>query len=395
MPKNTRLTRMNNAALKTIRAEGSSATKHAYYADDKRKKALPKKDYISLVVEMNFNNKRYFETIGHWPDMSWSTFDKLATDYIANIVNGRYKSLINITVNEFNRNVVAPYSEENHKDVSGFKQRLKPFIEAYGDKYVRDITKRNITELLNSLSDGRSSTTVGKYLAAISKFFSLAIEHELIDKNLCSSIKKAPKKPCVKRYLSSDEIIAFIEACFREQNQVHALCLLLSLMTGLRQGNVRSIELSWFNHDFTVLNVPDSKSNIPICHQVSPVSTEIIKLALPNSDGKYLFPSRVLGKFMSKPTKCMARIRKYVQEKTGITEHFYAHILRKNYATTQLSVTGDLNIVRENLAHADIKTTLIYAFNQTDKLRDANTKTAEALLGGRPLTSFINKPKED
>ncbi len=77
-----------------------------------------------------------------------------------------------------------------------------------------------------------------------------------------------------------------------------------------------------------------------------------------------------------------------------LTEHFYAHILRKNFATAQLSVTGDLNLVRENLSHSDIKTTLIYAFNQNDKLRDANTKTTEALLGGRTLSSFIKSIEE-
>jgi len=366
-----------------------------YYGENKDILLVPNLDYISVVVQKFCNNKLHSRKVGDLRYDKWREAEKRALDYIADIVNQRYQTQSYIKVNEFNLDAVEPFSEKNHKDSSGFKQRLKPFIETHGDDYVHDISTLHVAGILNRLPDGLSSTTVGKYLAAISKLFSLAIEHGLIDKNPCSSIKKAPKKPCVKRYLSNDEIIAFIEACLREQNQIHALCLLLSLMTGLRQGNVRSIELCWFNHDFTVLNVPDSKSNLPICHQLSPVSTEIIKLALPNSDGKYLFPSRVLGKFMSKPTKCMARIRKYVQEKTGITEHFYAHILRKNYATTQLSVTGDLNVVRENLAHSDIKTTLIYAFNQTDKLRDANTKTSEALLGGRSLTSFINQPVED
>ena len=366
-----------------------------YYGENKDILLVPNLDYTSVVVQKYCDNKLHSRKVGDLRYDKWREAEKRALDYIADIVNKRYQTQSLITVNKFNLDNVEPYSEKNHKDSSGFKQRLKPFIEAYSDDYVHDISTLHVTGILNRLPDELSSTTVGKYLAAISKFFSLAIEHGLIDKNPCSRIKKPKKKPCVKRYLSNDEIIAFIEACLREQNQIHALCLLLSLMTGLRQGNVRSIELSWFNHDFTVLNIPDSKTNIPICHQLSPVSTEIIKLALVNSDEKYLFPSRVIGKFMSKPTKCMARIRHYVQEKTGITEHFYAHILRKNFATTQLSVTGNLNVVRENLAHSDIKTTLIYAFNQTDKLRDANTKTAVALLGGRSLTSFINQPVED
>lgn len=367
----------------------------AYYGENKDILLIPNLEYISVVVKKFCNNKAHSHKVADLRYTKWREAEKRALDYIADIVNKRYQAQSTTTVNQFYRDVVVPYSCKNHKDCTGFKQRLRPFIKAHGNDFLCDITKRHINSLLNQLSDNLCLSTLAKYIAAVSKFFSLAIEYELTDKNPCSSIKRAPKPPCIKRYLSNDEVIAFIEACLRDQNQIHALCLLLSLMTGLRQGNVRSVELCWFNHDFTVLNIPDSKSGQPICHQLSSVSTEIIKLALANSDGKYLFPSRVIGKFMSKPTKCMARIRQYVQEKTGVTEHFYAHILRKNFATTQLSVTGDLNIVRENLAHSDIKTTLIYAFNQTDKLRDANTKTAEALLGGRSLTSFINQPVED
>jgi len=365
-----------------------------YYGEDKRILAVPTQTGVSIVVQLNCNNKRYSFKVGDIRDHKLAVLLKRAHDYIADIVNTRYHIRSKKTVREAYDENALPYSLANHKDSPGFQQRLASLIAEFGHVPVCDITKADIQKLLNNLAKGRQSSTVARYYAAYSKFFSLMIEHGSIEKNPCSTIKKPPENPSVKRYLSNDEIIAFIDGCLRDKNKVHSLCLLLSLMIGQRQGNVRAIELSWFNHDFTVLNIPDSKSGRPICHQLSPIATEVVKLALQNSDGFYLFPSSVSGKFMSKPTKCMARIRNYVQEKTGITEHFYAHILRKNFATAQLSVTGDLNIVRENLSHSDIKTTLIYAFNQNDKLRDANTKTTEALLGGRTLSSFIKNIEE-
>jgi site-specific recombinase XerD len=360
-----------------------------YYGEDKRILAVPTQTGISIVVKINCNNKRYSFKVGDLRDHKLAELLKRAHDFIADIVNTRYHIRPTKTVMSAYEEIIKPYSLAHHEDSSGFQQRLASFITEFGHIPVSNIKKSDIQKVLNNVAKGRQTSTVSRYHAAYSKFFSLCIDHELIDINPCSKIKKPPENPCVKRYLSDAEVIAFIEGCFIDQNPIHAYCLLLSLLTGQRQGNMRSIELSWFNKNFTVLNIPDSKSGQPICHQLSPITTEVVKLALPNSDGIYLFPSRVAGKFMSKPTRCMARIRGYVQETTGITDHFYAHMLRKNFATTQLSVTGDLNIVRENLAHSDIKTTLIYAFNQNEKLRDANTKTAKMLLGGRSLSSFI------
>ncbi|QHS12033.1 site-specific integrase [Shewanella sp. Arc9-LZ] len=368
--------------------------KVAYLGGDERILAVPNLKRTPIVVAMNYSGERYYKTVGNLRDNTWKELEKRSYDFIGKIVNEKFETRSTITVNEFLNDVVLPYSTKHHKDSKGFEQRLNPFVAAHGDDYVSNITKLHIVTLLNGLSDGRASATLARYLAACSKFMSLAIEHEIIEKNPCLGIKKPKESPRIKRFLSKAEIPAFIEAVFRDSNPIHALCLLLSLMTGLRQGNVRSIELSWFSAEFAVLHIPDSKSGRPISHPLSPVAIDVVKLALAYSDGVFLFPSRIPRNFMSKPSKCIARIRCYVQEKTGVTAHFHAHILRKTFATNQLLVTGDLNLVRESLGHADMKTTLIYAFNQNDKLLDANTKTGEAMLGGRALTSFMKQPEE-
>lgn len=212
--------------------------------------------------------------------------------------------------------------------------------------------------------------------------------------NPCATIKKPAENPSRSRVLSDEETIALVDAAINDENPVHGLCLALGATTGLRQGNIRAIKLCDLNHDLTVLYIPESKSGKPIRHMLSPISADIIQLAIATSSDKHLFPSRIPGKYMSKPTKCMARIRRIVQERTGVTEHFYAHDCRRTYGSMQLRITGDINIVRESMSHADVKTTLIYAHNHQQKLLDANIKTSEALLGGRKVASFIKKPTE-
>ncbi|MCJ8320957.1 MAG: site-specific integrase [Colwellia sp.] len=365
-----------------------------YYGEDKRILAVPTQTGISIVVQLNCNNKRYSFKVGDIRDHKLAVLLKRAHDYIADIVNTRYHIHSKKTVRDSYDEIVLPYSLANHKDSLGFQQRLATLIAEFGHMPVCDITKSDIQRLLNYLAKGRQSPTVARYYAAYSKFFSLIVEQEIIDKNPCSTIKKPKENPSRDRVLSDEEAIAFVDAAINDLNPIHGLSLALSATTGLRQGNIRSIQLCWLNHDVTVLNIPDSKSGKPIRHYLSPISADIIQLAVATSCSKYLFPSRVPRKYMSKPSKCIARIRRKVQKVTGITEHFYAHDCRRTYASTQLRITGDINIVRESMSHADVKTTLIYAHNHQQKLLEANTKTSEALLGGRKVASFIKHIEE-
>jgi integrase len=393
--KKMKIDKINQAVLKAMPLLEKNDERVAYYGQaDKRKLVIPNQTNIALVVSMYKNNRSYYETIGYFPDMTSSEFDQVADDFIASVSNRRHKKLSTIKIKAFVDNEVIPFSKANHKDSDGFLQRLAPFVKKFGHLRLSEISRSDIQKYLNSTSINRSTSTLNKYLSAVSKLFSLAVGLEVIDENPCRHIKYLPESPSRKRLLSDEEALAFLDEALNDDNPVHGLCLALSATTGLRQGNIRSIEKQWLNDDYTVLNLPDSKSGKPIEHQLSPASTDIIKLALANSGEVYLFPSRVPGKFMSKPTKCIARIRKKVQQRTGISEHFYAHDLRRTFATLQLRVTGDINLVRESLGHSDVRTTLIYIVNNNDKLRDANTKTSEALLGGHTISSLLKKPVE-
>jgi integrase len=363
----------------------------AYYGQNKDIVLIPNIEFTSVVVKKFCNNKSHSHKVGDLRYNKWRELEKRAVDYISNIVNGRYQSFSNITVNEFKFDVVWPYSEKNHKDSPGFKQRLQPFIEAHGNDYVRDITKLHFIGLLNRLSDGRSSPTLARYLAAFSKFMSMAVDHEIVDSNICKGIKKPSENAPRIRSLYPKEAAALIKFAFSDTSPIHALALLLCLFTALRPSNIKPIELSWLKQDLTELHLPDSKGGRPLVVHLNQASIEIIKLAMVHSDGFYLFPGRNEGSPIVNITKCVNRIRKAVQKETNITEHFQLRDLRRTHASMQLRVTGDVRLVQQTLAHRDIKTTLVYAHHRNDKLLEASEKTAVALLGGRALSTYLPK----
>ena len=342
---------------------------------------------VSLVTSGCINNERFQFTYGELPYVSLDGFNQFTDDILAKFRQGHGFHLGDANINDL-CDLAIEYSQTHHKDSAGFIAKIERFRKKFGKKRIRDIRKSHIIRFLGEIAQTVDSPTVGRYQSAFSKMFSIAILHDYLSVNPCAGLPKPKENPARDRRLSIDEIHAFIEATLNDENPIHALALLLSLFTGLRQGNIRSLHLCWFNADYTELLIPTSKSGKPIHHCLNNISQEIVQLMLPYSDGKFLAPSIVDGKYMSKPTKCISRIRSYVQAKTGITEHFTAHDLRRTHASRMLQVCGDIRLVQQSLSHSDVKQTLSYAYHENSRLLDASEQTAQAMLGNRPLNSF-------
>ena len=244
--------------------------------------------------------------------------------------------------------------------------------------------------LLNDIAPTVQPPTLGKYQSAFSKVFSLAVAMDYLDKNPCQGLPRPKNNPPRTRVLELKEVAVAIEALLQDQNQVQALAILLCLFTGLRQGNVISIELSWLSNDYHILNIPMTKSGKPQQIALNHIGRSIVLEALSYSPGKYLFTSLTGESHISKPTTCMNRLRQYMQDKGVLNGHFTCHDLRRSFASYQLRTCGDIRLVQQSLGHADCKTTQIYTYHADDRLLEASEQTADALLNGSSL-SFKQK----
>lgn len=363
--------------------------------DNRRIFITPNLHNHAVSIKVNVDNIRHQVTVGHYPDDSWPVLHTRAVTKISELLNGERKPLSGKTIEDFYYEIVKPLSDLEHKDSYGFQLRLKPLLEAFGKFKLETVKRSHVTALLSTLQEGRKSPTLARFLAAFSSYFSIAIEHDYLSQNPCKKIKRPANNPPRTRTFSRGELEAFIEGAFEYKNPVMAHSVLLCLFTGQRQGNVRSIELSWFSQDYSTLRFPDSKSGKAIEVQLSQVAIELVKMSLPYSDGKYLFPSHIAGQYIGKPTRFIAAMRKYVRDKTGISEYWCAHDLRHQFSTTLAQVSGDLSIVRDVLGHADIRTTMIYVNPQKERISAANNAAANTLLAGRTLSSFIPEDEEE
>ncbi len=387
--------KMNRKGFKTLEGLQEKCIKFPTYipfADNPIAVAVLRKTKVGLGNQQTYKTQRETKIWADTKNIEPRDYAARIAEIHSNLINNDNLPINTITVKEFYDDVVVPYSDVKHKDAEGFKQRCKPLIDNYGSKNLSDFQKHWILSLLKDLAIRVATPTQARYLAAWSKYFNIAISHDYTEKNPCKGIPKPKENPPRERVLSSAEVPALIEAVFSDSNPIHAFVILLCLFTGLRRGNIINIKLSWFNDDYSEVFLPDSKNSKPIHTALNVTAQKIIKLMLPYSDGTYLCPSMFSTqsepKHTGKPIKCFARLLKFVQTKTGITDPFQCRDLRRTYASQMLRANGDIRLCQQALNHSDVKVTERYAYHLDTKLLAASEKTAIALLGGRNLEDF-------
>ncbi|KPV96767.1 Tyrosine recombinase XerC [Pseudoalteromonas sp. P1-9] len=270
---------------------------------------------------------------------------------------------------------------EFNRDSAGFIAKVRLIVEHIGFVKLNDPKLVwHIRCFLQYIGKDRKPATVARYRAAISKMFSIGMQMGLINFNPVKLIPKPKESAPRNRFLNEIEIAAFIRACLADENRSHALMLLLCLYTGLRSGNVRSIQLGWLFDDDTRLEIPMTKSGKPHTAYLSKEAQQVVKEARQYARNGYLFPATRGDGYMSKPTKLFKRVLARMEEEGALTAPFVIHDLRRSMASHLLKATSDIRLVQQMLGHADVRTTERYAYHADDTLKNASQVAADAML---------------
>jgi len=125
-----------------------------------------------------------------------------------------------------------------------------------GSYSLSDITPALITEYKNKLvkevtqyESERSPATVNRYLAALSRAFTVAMkEWGWVEENPFRRVSKFSESKGIVRFLSDDERKSLLEACQSSENKALYLIVVLALSTGARKNEI--LTLTWDRVDF-------------------------------------------------------------------------------------------------------------------------------------------------
>lgn len=282
------------------------------------------------------------------------------------------------------------YLRANNRTAEATIDRLKKQFAEYGDKPLSEFDARLIDKWrAGRVKAGKKPSTINRDMNALKALFSRAVDWRLIPEHPIKSIKRMEESGAkIVRFLSEDEELRLRTALAdREQRErdgrqranewrrarkyellpeiaptefVDHLrpAILLSLNTGIRQGELLSLRWSDVDLDRSILTIraEAAKSNktrhIPLNDEAKATLQQWQKQLL---KAELVFPGRE-GQRMTEVKTAWGKLVKVA----GI-ENFRWHDMRHHFASRLVMAGVDLNTVRELLGHSDIKMTLRYA----------------------------------
>ena len=262
-------------------------------------------------------------------------------------------------------------------------------IPGIGSMKVPEVQPRDVEKVVHALSD--HPTTANRVLAVISSMFTFAIRRHMLRDNPARGIEKNSEKKR-NRHLSADELQrlggVLITAETRGDNQAGIDAIRFLLLTGMRRGEVETLQWKFLDWDRGRVSLPDSKTGEkvvplgqPALDLLSAIRERLEEAGTVNADG-FVFIGRE-GHLVGLPKMW----RKWRAE-AGLDD-VRIHDLRHSFASVGASNGTPLFVIGGVLGHKSTATTERYAHLQEDPAKvaaDSISTTIATALTGLPNT---------
>jgi integrase len=271
----------------------------------------------------------------------------------------------------------------------------KDVIPVWQRRKARDIGRRDVITLLDTIVDRGSPISANRTLAVIRRMFGWALSRDIVTASPCLAVKAPAKERRRDRVLSTEEIAALWRALDKPDLAISApirLALKLQLVTAQRKGEV--IDAEWCEFDLAgrVWTIPAARAKNGMPHRVplSPLALAILDeiTATCKRDGAthWLFPSRkAAGKPVTGPAVDHAMRGNRSALGTGDAT---PHDLRRTAASHMTSIGISRLVVSKILNHAEPGVTAVYDRHSYD----AEKRAALAAWSTR-LEGIIGAPQ--
>jgi integrase/recombinase XerD len=231
---------------------------------------------------------------------------------------------------------------------------------------LREMTSEHVLKWLNEFSNGKKPKTIDLFLSCLSSFFKFCMEEEYVEKLL---IKKRwrPKIPhSLPRYLNEEEYVRVKLAAESLSLRNRALILFL-FSSGCRCSEVSNLNIQDVDFERRTAEVKGKGNKIRQIH-FSEECLLVVKDYLRtrsydgtdplfmNSKGRRLLPDGIY------------EVTTRLGKKIGLKQSLHPHSFRHTFATNMLARGAELEFIADEMGHADLNTTRIYARIPTEDM---------------------------
>ena len=281
-----------------------------------------------------------------------------------------------------------------NRDKQHEEQRAKYWSGVFGDRFLSEITNENIRcHQAKMLASGDwKPSTVNRYLSALRRMLTLALQDGKILRHPMMGIKRLPEEQ--KDDYFSDEALKNIHAVMKPHawKEVH-----FAIETCLRASEQYSLKWSDVNFESRHLTIPLSKSSKTRRVPLSEQALHILRALDSALESAWVFPDTLAPLKPRNPYYAGAHFKR-VLRKAGLSGNW--HVLRHTGATRRLLAGVDLVTVSKILGHRSIQTTMRYlhlvqdhmasSINQGSLVVERNEGNFHVKGGTKSVTSVVN-----
>jgi integrase len=226
---------------------------------------------------------------------------------------------------------------------------------AWRSRKVAEISRRDVTDLLDRISARGAGIMANRTRALVSKLFNFAIQRGVTEINPAYRVPRPTPERQRDRVLSETEIRALWVTLDQEPPRI-ASVFRLALLTAQRRGDVLGLKWDELDLEAGWWTLPASRSKNKLAHRVplGPKALDILKgMGAEANRSEFVFPG-VRGLHLDSLQKPMRRIKKT----SGV--NFKFHGLRRTAASHMTAIGIERLVVSKILNHVENHVTAVY-----------------------------------
>lgn len=265
-------------------------------------------------------------------------------------------------------------TSSTRKAYLGYLIQYNDFMESQGIKLTK-VKPMHIDRYIDKISKGNGNAIVNAKLAAVADFYKFLKKNDFVESNPCNEIEKLKVDKSDTVIFMNEEEVNKVKEKASSSNIKYSkrdLCIItLGCSTGLRVSAIRNIDIEDIDFDnktISVIEKGNKKRNICIGDN----TIHIIKTWM--EDRKKIFGNNSGALFMSQKKNRMAvrTIEEMIHNASiGVNKHITPHKMRSTCAMKLYEKTNDIYLVAQQLGHANIANTMIYAKATEERQREA------------------------
>lgn len=267
-------------------------------------------------------------------------------------------------------------TSSTRKAYLGYLIQYFDFMEEQGID-VTEVKPMHIDRFIDYVSEGNGNAITNAKLAAISDFYAFLVKNDFVKANPCSKESKLKTESSdTVIYMTEEEVeqIKLKVANGRPKHASRNLCIItLGCATGLRVSAIRNIDIEDIDFEEKVIHVIE-KGNKKRDVLIGDNTIKIIRNWMRDREKVYGTTTGPLFLSQKKNRLSVRMIEEMIQAAAeGIDKHITPHKMRSTCAMRLYDRTGDIYLTAQQLGHANISTTMIYAKATDDRRREAAT----------------------